>query len=127
MLSVRDSFILITALFVSIYLSTRFYFYKNRDNYDPDFDKSIVFKNTGKKGSSLIFSPSLCFHKAGVPEKCRDMIQLVFAALPIDKKKLPNEEINIFDENNELISETKPFGFLKSMEFLIKNFKFKIA
>ena len=59
--------------------------YKNRDNYDPDFDKSIVFKNTGKKGSSLIFSPSLCFHKAGVPEKCRDMIQLVFAALPLDK------------------------------------------
>ena len=33
MLSVRDSFILITALFVSIYLSTRIYFYKNIDNY----------------------------------------------------------------------------------------------
>lgn len=101
--------------------------YRNRDNYNSEFDKSIVFKNTGKKGSSLIFSPSLCFHKAGVPEKCRDMIQLVFAALPLDKKKLPNENIDIFDENNEFISSTKPFGFFKSMEFFVKNFKFKIA
>lgn len=33
MLSVRSSFLLITTIFVSIYLSTRFYFYKNVDSY----------------------------------------------------------------------------------------------
>ena len=62
--------------------------YKNRDNYNEKFDKELIFKNTGKKGSSLIFSPSLCFHKAGVPNDHRDTIQLVLAALPKDKKIL---------------------------------------
>tara|TARA_B100000965_G_C19587624_1_gene756505 strand:+ start:176 stop:1057 length:882 start_codon:yes stop_codon:yes gene_type:complete len=101
--------------------------YHNRDNYNSNFDDSIIFKNTGKKGSSLIFSPSLCFHKAGIPNNYRDTIQLVLAALPINKKELSNEDLNIFEDNKHLIYLTKPYGFFHSLKFLINNFKHKHA
>ena len=41
--------------------------YKNRSNYsEVDYEHSYI--NIGNRGESLIFNPSICLHKAGVPK-----------------------------------------------------------
>ena len=105
--------------------------YKNRSNYsEVDYEHSYI--NIGNTGESLIFNPSICLHKAGVPEinSKRDMLMLQFCVIPFnDKEDFDLEKLNI-EVTDDMLGDydmlsylySKPYGFIKTLK-LYKKFK----
>ena len=63
-------------------------------------------------------------HKAGVPKKYRDIMEVVFIANT--NKKLKSEDINIFEKNENFVqSTTKPYTLMKVIKTLIEHFSYK--
>ena len=63
-------------------------------------------------------------HKAGVPKKHRDIMEIVFIANT--DANLKSEDINIFEKNeNFVISTTKPYSLIKVFKTLLNHFNYK--
>ena len=102
--------------------------YKERNNYNVDGDKNLIYKNTGKIGDCFLFSPSQCFHRAGEPIKHRDMIMMILVASTKIKKDQFNIEnkIDVFgssysNQNQQIISLTKPFGIINIFKIFFNH------
>lgn len=99
--------------------------YKDRYNYIPleKDDADLVYKNIGKFGDCFLFSTPECMHKASIPKKHRDMMQIILVATPNEKLKLSN--INPFEDNKDIIFSSKPYGIVKVIHLLLKHIFFK--
>lgn len=90
--------------------------YINRSNYNNEFEGKYIFKNIGKIGESLFFSPSECLHRAGIPEpnKSRFMLCYILNAVPkirSEKFGVDFRKFNIF-KNDDLSKKLgKPNNF----------------
>ena len=105
--------------------------YKNRLNYkNIDFENAYI--NVGKIGETLIFSPSICIHKAGIPEinQKRDVLMLQFSVTPFEENEKFNLDKFNFEITKDLLGESdklsyhyaKPYGFIKTFK-LYRKFK----
>ena len=92
--------------------------------YNDIENNNLIYKNTGKEGESFLFSSPECMHKAGVPEKYRDIMSVLFIANTNDELK--SEDIDIFKRNeNFVISTTKPYTLMKVFKTLKQHFTYK--
>ena len=98
--------------------------YRDQRNYNDIENNNLIYKNTGKEGESFLFSSPECMHKAGVPKKHRDIMEVVFIANT--DANLKSEDINIFEKNeNFVISTTKPYTLIKVFKTLLNHFNYK--
>jgi len=98
--------------------------YKNQTNYDDIENDKLIYKNVGKEGDTFLFSSSECMHKAGVPIKHRDTMEVVFIANT--NKSLKTENIDIFEKNDDFVmSTTKPYTLIKVFRTLISHLSYK--
>lgn len=111
---------------VSINNSSKFikkFKYKDRNNYKTIKDE-MVHKNTGKAGDCFLFSSPQCFHKAGIPNNYRDILQVILIASPkLNNKNYKfNQKEDVFEENNKIISLTKPNSVYSIIKLFIEHF-----
>ena len=101
--------------------------YKDMYNYNLFGNKKLIYKNTGKKGESFLFSSTQVFHRAGIPENFRDNMMIILLAIPaksINKEDLDTEKI--FEDNSKFIFRfSKPFGILNIIKILNIFFKYR--
>ena len=98
--------------------------YKDQKNYVDIENDKLIYKNTGKEGESFLFSSPECMHKAGVPKKHRDTMEVVFIANT--NYNLRSEDIDIFEKNDDFVlSTTKPYTLMKVFRILIDHFNYK--
>lgn len=102
--------------------------YKDRNNYNSDGDASLIYKNVGKKGDTLLFSSSRLFHRAGVPKKFRDNLAIIIITLPKYKRDKLNkiDDIQLFDENYKHFQKfVKPYSIIKVSKLFLEFYKYK--
>lgn len=98
--------------------------YRNQKNYIDIENDKLIYKNTGKEGESFLFSSPECMHKAGVPKKYRDTMEIIFIANTNDNLK--SEDIDIFEKNDTIVmSTTKPYTLMKVFRTLMEHFDYK--
>ena len=98
--------------------------YRNQKNYIDIENDKLIYKNTGKEGESFLFSSPECMHKAGVPKKHRDTMEIIFIANTNDNLK--SEDIDIFEKNDTIVmSTTKPYTLMKVFRTLMEHFDYK--
>ena len=110
---------------VSINNSSKFikkFKYKDRNKYKYVEDP-IVYKNTGKAGDCFLFSSAQCFHKAGIPNKHRDIMQIILLASPnTNEKNLDLESIkDVFEGNDKIASLAKPYSVFSTIKLFIDH------
>ena len=103
--------------------------YKDRHSYNFSGDHNLIKKNTGNIGDCFLFSSPQIFHRAGVPNNYRDMIQLILIALPKkfsrDLDEIGDKEL--FDNNFERFQKfTKPYSIVKVIKLFFVFLKHKI-
>lgn len=100
--------------------------YKDRNNYKYIKD-DIIYKNTGKAGDCFLFSSPQCFHKAGIPSKYRDILQVILVASPklSHKNSKSLQEKDLF-ENDKIISLTKPYSVYSTIKLFIEHLFYSI-
>jgi len=102
--------------------------YKNRNEYNVFGDQSLIYKNTGKMGECCLFSSPQVFHRAGVPENYRDILQLILVTIP---KKYSDgifikDEVDLFKGNEKNIMKiSKPFTLMALLKLFILFFQRK--
>ena len=103
--------------------------YKDRHDYHPYGDENLIIRNTGKLGDCFLFSSSQLFHRAGVPEKYRDMMQIIIVTTPRKNFK----EIIDFNEEELLRNKysyfqkfTKPYSIIKVIELFFIHLRYKL-
>lgn len=111
---------------VSINNSSKFikkFKYKDRNKYKYVEDP-IVYKNTGKVGDCFLFSSAQCFHKAGIPNKHRDIMQIILLASPnTNEKNLDLEgRKDVFEGNDKIASLAKPYSVFSTIKLFIDHF-----
>jgi hypothetical protein len=104
--------------------------YRERNDYNVDGDKNLVYKNIGKFGDCFLFSSSQCFHKAGEPRKHRDMIMMILVASTKIKRNQFNikNKLEVFssgysNQNQQIITFTKPFGIINIFKIFFDHLK----
>lgn len=102
--------------------------YKDRNNYNLNFDKSLIVKNTGNIGSALMFSSSQIFHRAGVPKNYRDTLQIILINVPKNKNiKLDNFDYKkLYSDNLKDFSKlSKPYNIFNILNLFFNFYKNK--
>lgn len=102
--------------------------YNDRQNYNDGGD-NISYSNIGKTGDCLIFDPTNCFHKAGMPDKNykRDYLIITYVCLPSKKNlidKMSQTDIYKY-KNNYLLSLSKPTHLMQTIKLLFSFYKEK--
>tara|TARA_B100000989_G_C19472830_1_gene441511 strand:- start:226 stop:1101 length:876 start_codon:yes stop_codon:yes gene_type:complete len=101
--------------------------YSNRMNYNEKNDK-FSYLNTGKIGECLLFDPTSCFHRAGVPEENyhRDYMIITFVCVPRNDNLIKSLiKTDIFKyEDNPLLSLSKPRKFSQVFNQLFNFYKY---
>lgn len=96
--------------------------YKERDNYNIFGDQKLIYKNTGKIGECFLFSSPQVFHRAGIPEYHRDVLQITLVTIPkkySDGISIPNE-VDLFKSNEKnIIKISKPYTLLNMIKLFI--------
>ncbi len=110
---------------VSINNSSKFikkFNYKDRNKYKYVEDP-IVYKNTGKAGDCFLFSSAQCFHKAGIPNKHRDIMQIILLASPNTNEKNSDLESreDVFEGNDKIASSAKPYSVFRTIKLFIDH------
>jgi len=85
----------------------RFDYNKNTDQFLED--QKIIYKNTGLEGEAILFDPTMCFHKATIPQTKRSMIQLILF-IPPSKNFVVSNNCNLDEIKKKYI---KPYSLLK--------------
>lgn len=101
--------------------------YKDRTDYNKEFDSNLIHRNIGNYGDCFLFSSPQCFHRAEIPSKFRDMMQLIFVATPknYDLKKLNEIKHVKNEENYKLILYSKPYTLLTMSKTFMSFFAAK--
>ena len=101
--------------------------YMSRMSYNEQNDK-FSYVNTGKFGECLLFDPTSCFHRAGVPEENyeRDYLTITFVCVPKKDELINNlKKTNIFKyENNNLLSLAKPRKLFEVFNLLLNFYRY---
>ena len=103
--------------------------YKDRNNYNVFGDQNLVYKNTGKIGECCLFSSPQVFHKAGVPKKYRDLIQIILVTIPkrYSEDVFVKDEIELFKGNEKNIMKvSKPHSLKNTIRLFIIFFQRKL-
>ncbi len=97
--------------------------YKDRNNYKNVKD-DIVYKNIGKAGDCFLFSSAQCFHKAGIPNNYRDILQIILVASPkFNYKNSESEQKkDVFEKNDKVISLTKPNSVYSTVKLFFAHY-----
>ena len=100
--------------------------YISRMSYNEQNDK-FSYLNTGKFGECLLFDPTSCLHRAGVPEENykRDFMTIYFVCVPNKDELINNlKQTNIFEyENNNLLSFAKPRKLFDVFNLLLNFYR----
>ena len=101
--------------------------YKDRKDYNKEIDSNLIYRNIGSYGDCFLFSSPQCFHRAEIPTKFRDMMQLIFVATPknYDLKKLNDIKYVKNEENYKLILFSKPYTLLTMLKTFMSFFAAK--
>ena len=105
--------------------------YKDRINYIDNKKEKISYLNTGKKGDCLVFDPTNCFHKAGMPQENhkRDYLIITYVCVP-EKSFFSNEldKTDIFKyENNKILKLAKPTKLNQTAKLLLSYYRQKLV
>ena len=100
----------------------------DRQNYSEE-NENFSFSNIGKIGECLLFDPTNCFHKAGMPEENYKRDYLIITYVCIPKKKQLIDELMKTDiykyEDNKLLSLAKPTQLFQTLKLLFNFYKEK--
>lgn len=97
--------------------------YSGRQNYNEKND-TLSYSNVGKFGDGLIFDPTNCFHKAGMPDQDykRDYLIITYVCIPQHQEKL--KETDIYEYNhNELLRLSKPTKLNQTIKLFLNFYK----
>lgn len=90
--------------------------YKDRFSYKNIDDilekKDMIYKNVGQKGDAVLFDPTICFHKATIPNQDRTIVQLI---LFIPPKKILTDTKN-YEFTKIKRDYMKPYSMIKMIK-----------
>ena len=100
--------------------------YTGRQNYNEKKD-TISYSNVGKSGDGLIFDPTNCFHKAGVPDQNykRDYLIITYVCIPDCQKNLYTTDIYKYNQN-ELLRLSKPTKLNQTLKLFLNFYKKRV-
>ena len=81
----------------------------------------------GKSGDGLIFDPTNCFHKAGVPDQNykRDYLIITYVCIPDCQKNLYTTDIYKYNQN-ELLRLSKPTKLNQTLKLFLNFYKKRV-